>query len=321
MEVWNQYSKPAPLDDEGYMTTFEPDHSDEWLEFLSRYGFVVLDIFSPQQCERTIDEFWEQMRAHRPQHAAQDLDRNDFRTWESENWPTRSKFLSDMFASTQAAYDNRTNPVLYEVFSKIFGGEKRLWSHVDCWGVFRGTSFLDEGIERPDWRWQLEPHWDVDPWSYVQQVEDKKMPRMYQGLIALNDCYERYGESTGGFRVCPGSAPHLSVWCKKVPRPLNLQKESFHVSKEDAWYKRLQKVPLRQGSVVIWDSGSLHANFANTSRDMRIVQYVRMMPTSSVCDAPNRQRLFPQNQEFNVNDIELSPLGRKLLGLDEWDEQ
>ncbi len=124
--------------------------------------------------------------------------------------------------------------------------------------------------------------------------------------------------STGGFRVCPGSAAALEQWCQRVKRPADLVKDSFHICPSDVWYKRLQKVPIRRGSLCIWDSGSLHANYENSSADTRIVQYVRMMPAPHICNLPSRRRLFPEN--VDTKGIVLSELGKKLLGLEPWEK-
>lgn len=47
---------------------------------------------------------------------------------------------------------------------------------------------------------------------------------------------------------------------------------SYHPPSNDALCGRLMHVPLKAGQLVIWDSGSLHANFANKSSAMRVVQ-------------------------------------------------
>ncbi len=308
-------TKPAPLDEEGqFVKSFAPGNVAEWKPFLRQYGFVVLDgVLSPQQCADSLDEFW---REAREKNGNGTVDRDDWRTWEDGNWPVRSKFLFDG-ARGQCAFDNRTSPEVYEIFRAVFDGEKRLLCNVDNYGVMRGSRFAD-GEERPTWRVALEPHWDRDPWHYVAELE-KGAPPQYQGLLALTECYSDWRGSTGGFRVCPGSAAALSEWCKRVKRPSDLQKDSYHISPTDAWYKRLQKIPIRQGSLCIWDSGALHANFENSSPDVRVVQYVRMMPSPEVCSLASRARLLPSGAEKEVSGIRLTHLGRKLLALDKWE--
>lgn len=177
----------APVDDENYVVSFDVAARNDWKAFLQRFGFVVLhDVLSAERCERTVASFWNAMneRAKQTQNnnnnnhipnAENDIPNaelrsDDWRTWETDRWPTKSKFLSDVSAVTQEAFDNRTDPKLYDIFRAIFDGEHRLWCNVDAWGIFRGTVFEEE--ERADWRYELPPHWDVDPWRYVEEVRE-----------------------------------------------------------------------------------------------------------------------------------------------------
>ncbi len=156
---------------------------------------------------------------------------------------------------------------------------------------------------------------------------------MYQGLIALSDCFDDWRGTPGGFRVVPNCAPNLKRWClEHVEQP----GVSYHPPRTDTMCDRLMHVPLKAGQMVIWDSGALHvrgllssclrhqltkqnasvqANFANRSNEMRIVQYVRMM--DATCTLPSRTKHFPQPGAVPAH-IQLSPLARKLLNMDAW---
>jgi hypothetical protein len=101
---------------------------------------------------------------------------DDPKSWESENWETKSKFLFNSCALTQEAFRNRTHPRLYEAFRTIFNKDELLVK-IDKWGVMRPT--FVEGKEREDWRWELSPHWDCNPHRYNDEVKQGK-PRMYQ---------------------------------------------------------------------------------------------------------------------------------------------
>jgi hypothetical protein len=112
--------------------------------------------------------------------------------------------------------------------------------------------------ERPDWRYQLRPHWDVNPWVYCKQVKAGEW-KMYQGLVALDDC----PEEVGGFQVLfqltsthkktvPGSANFLPTWCSEHKAP-SMRAHSEPVPLSDPMVKYFQRVPLRKGEMVIWD--------------------------------------------------------------------
>lgn len=190
----------------------------------------------------------------------------------------------------------------------------------------RGTVF-DEHVFpetwglREDWKWELLPHWDCNPHEYADELK-RGLPRMYQGLIALKDCFDDpvTGMTTGGFRCVPGSAALLDAWCEANPnaRGSAADKWSHYPPKSDPLYCRMQKIPLRAGQCVIWDAATLHANFSNNSSEIRIVQFVRMIDPELSEHIPLRNKFFPQREQIPSN-IVLTPLGKRLLGLTPWE--
>jgi len=56
-----------------------------------------------------------------------------------------------------------------------------------------------------------------------------------------------------------------------------------YISEHDPMVKKLQKVPLRKGEMVIWNGGSVHCNFRNNDSKMRLIQFVRMLPNDPFC--------------------------------------
>jgi hypothetical protein len=92
---------------------------------------------------------------------------------------------------------------------------------------------------------------------------------------------------------------------------------------------------MRAGDLVIWDRTLAHGNGANHSTRPRLAQYLTMYPvgedeaTSQERIACWRDRHAPSYWEHNIPEAlrgrekenppaQLSPLGRKLLGLDLW---
>ena len=60
------------------------------------------------------------------------VDRNDPTTWGTLRWPSGQTlgFLGDDIASTEIAWNNRTNPNIYKVYSSIMN-TKELWVSID----------------------------------------------------------------------------------------------------------------------------------------------------------------------------------------------
>lgn len=52
--------------------------------------------------------------------------------------------------------------------------------------------------------------------------------------------------------------------------------------------KRMQRFPLRKGEMVIWNFGLVHANYPNQSPNMRLIQFIRMIPTDQ--ESVNKDR-------------------------------
>ncbi len=300
------------------MPSFEPD-DPELLGFLHEYGFVVVKVLSREECEATVRSFWQFVREDAVRRGKTEWPvPEDPRTWEDGNWPAKGKFLFADDAVTQEAFDNRTHPRLHRAFSQIFGTEQLL-SKIDKWGAMRGTVhseelFPERGGFRSDWRWELLPHFDCNPHQSCAEVQ-RGLPRMYQGMLALVDCFDSHLGTTGGFRCVPRSAMHLGKWCAaNAPQP---ERHSVYPSKGDPWFDRLQRIPLRCGEACIFDTGTLHANFDNFSNEMRIVQFVRMIDPRRGADLDHRSKHFPQNRDVPP-DVQLTEVGKKLLGRKKW---
>jgi hypothetical protein len=97
-------------------------------------------------------------------------------------------------------------------------------------------------------------------------------------------------------------------------------------------------VPTRAGDLLIWNSLLAHGTGANTSDEPRLVQYLSMSPAQEQNEQARQwrveawlQRRAPEGEAFpgDPRDWErrcgttaaLGPLGRKLLGLDSWEEE
>jgi len=187
-----------PETDDGYLESFSPDDSDKYLNYLNKYGFCIIKVLTIEQCDATIDELFNDINKRSPNDNnnkhKQKIDRHDPMTWETVNWPYEGKFLINTPAFGQCAFNNRTCDPMYKIWCNIFK-ETKLWCSIDKFGIFRGTVNLpfkdaSENIElreRPEWRFNLKPHWDINPWVYSKELNNNE-PRKYQGLVALDNC-------------------------------------------------------------------------------------------------------------------------------------
>lgn len=92
-------------------------------------------------------------------------------------------------------------------------------------------------------------------------------------------------EEVGGFRVVPGSHCHyFEQWADihEMPEGYNLTSlGSVKISTNDDPAQHIsQKILVKAGDMIVFDSRLLHGTFQNESESVRLVQYVRMMPQS-----------------------------------------
>merc|ERR550525_1053458 len=102
---------------------------------------------------------------------------------------------------------------------------------------------------------------------------------------------------------------HIRGWANENLDKFNgKNKEStIQVPKGDPIRKDTQTVPVRAGSLVIWDSKTPHGTFPNDSNRGRMIQYIKMAPISdkSITYLFDDVRLFPEG-------FQLTELGAKL---------
>jgi len=312
-------------DETCYLRSF-PATSDNYSdikETLDEYGLCIVQLLSPEECKQSIEAMQQEVRSTAPK-AKCPVDFSDSRTWDDKNWPSKSRHLLQDVAMHAQAFQNRTREDLYELFSYLFDGERKLWTSIDRWGVLRGTKDIvmpDGSIKRDiaKWRHNLELHVDVNPWTYYPELEEGKA-KMYQGVLALVDCDLKQGS----FLAVPGSHKYMKVFSDKVTPPKDWRPgTSLRIPKHDITHKFPQKIPLRAGEFVIFDGGLVHANYPNNASELRLVQFIRLMPADDLGkdrDKFSAPRILGSRMDRFPQDIAWDDRQRKMLGLETWEE-
>ena len=266
------------------------------IDFWEENGYVVLhDAVPPENCkaaERTIWDFLE-------------MDTDDPETWYPD--PPRRGIMVEIYQH-QALWDNRQYPRIHQAFSEIWGTEK-LWVSFD-----RGSL---NPPERPDFKF---------PGPYLHWDMSLEMPfgLKVQGVLYLTDT----PANQGAFTCIPGFHHKLEDWLNDLPEdadPRQLIKE-----------KDADAVPVagKAGDLVIWHSALPHGSSPNSGDRPRIVQYITMSPAPKENNEEARQKRITgwrerltglgkeekEKEHLQGETAELTPLGRKLLGLDSWEE-
>lgn len=94
----------------------------------------------------------------------------------------------------------------------------------------------------------------------------------------------------------------------------------MRLPEDDQIISRLQRIPLRKGEMVIWNSALVHCNFPNYSNQMRLIQFIRMLPATELCENKDRyaaKRILHQypEQKYNITsgEIALSEQAKSIL--------
>ena len=213
----------------------------------------------------------------------------------------------------QALWDVRQHPALHQVFASLYGRQ-------DLWVSMDRVSF------KPAWRdssshWQQSSvHWDCDPWQFNRLS--------IQGLVYLTDT----SAEQGAFACVPDIYRAL---------PAYLDQHAKNEKRRQPVYEpdQLVPVPAPAGSLILFNRLMPHTSLLNHSDTCRFVQYVAMEPVSDQNPEKQRQSQIQQWQELRppawaVNQKvpgqlmpepwpvpKLTALGRRLVGVELWEEQ
>lgn len=125
------------------------------------------------------------------------------------------------------------------------------------------------------------------------------------------------------FAECHSSAPFSPLLIPSSP--------DLTVPSEDYLQEHAQKVALRAGSLLIWSSELPHCNYPNDSDrcapfpfprrlipiSFRMVQYVKMFGAQEGGKGTDKRAVEVERLLRPIK-AEVTPLGRKMFGLDSW---
>lgn len=277
----------------------------DWEHWVHEGYVVIRGAISPERAAETAAFLWE----------FEEKDPGDPATWYT---PPRAEMQMKELAGTgmvevynhQELWDNRQARRIYEAFVDIWGTE-RLWVTIDR----ANLNFPS----RPGFEQKGFIHWDYDPETKPQNV---------QGVLALAD---QTDPEMGGFQCIPWLYRNYETWKRTQPEGRDRFQPDITGLEDE-----LVKVKLRAGDLLIFNSLLPHGIRPNLSKDkVRIAQYISMMPAEPENEALLQWRIHswknrvapegyafpgdPRNwEQTRYGRAQLSPLGRKLLGLDPW---
>ncbi len=280
--------------------------TDDDLAFFQANGYVLLrQAVPPENIDPAIDAIFEFL----------EMDRHDPDDWYRDPLPEIG--MVEMYHH-QAMWNNRQSPRIHAAFAQ-------LWDTPRLWVSFDRMSFKPPA--RPD-----KPRWANKGFLHLDVKMDETRPVRFglQGVLALADTTPEQG----GFHCLPGwhTPEKQDEFARLVAEK---DKPSFY-GDEIPWDLGVTPIDMKAGDLVIWHRALPHGNGLNRTDRPRIAQYINMRPAREDDEQARQQRIHewqnrlpPANQPWVQGDprqweqkhgrtAELSPLGRKLLGLDRW---
>lgn len=283
------------------MRILEQSDLEHWRE----WGYVVVPEAAPPDLVQAVTEaLWE----------FQEMDPDDPETWyrpqarEIGMPELNGAGMVEMYQHP-AMWAVRQLPRIHAAFADIWGTEK-LWVSIDRVNL--------NVPNRPGFEFRGFIHWDID-------TSVRPLPRDVQGVLSLTDT----GSGRGGFQCVAGMPRRLEDWIATQPG----DRDPY---RPDLAGLEITEVDTRAGDLLIWDSRLPHGVRPNTSDRPRLAQYVSMSPAREDDEALRQGRIrswlhrtspagdvFPGDprewERRHGTTAALTPLGRKLLGLDLWD--
>jgi len=282
--------------------------SEKDFEHWQTHGFVIVRQAVPaENVERLKAFLWE----------FEEKDPNDPATWDASQ--RRDYMLKEInnagmveVYNHQLLWNNRMEPRLYDAFVDI-------WDIEDLW-----VSIDRANLNTPNKGKRASPgfiHWDAD-------TSAVPLPISVQGVLSL---VHQDGGDIGGFQCVPYLFEHFDEWVKTQPADRDPHHPDM-TGLED----KITKVELFPGDLMIFNSLLAHGVAPNRTDDkVRMAQYISMFPADdgNVVEREARIRCWrerevpdragfpgdPREWEKNHGTTAvLTPLGRKLLGLDRW---
>ena len=274
------------------------------LDFFDQNGYAILHEAVPSDnLQAVVDAVF----------AFLGMNADDPNDWYRE--PHRTNGMVELYQH-QALWNNRQHPRVHAAFSEIYKTEA-LWVSED-----RACMKPPMHVTHPDYDHKGFTHWDVD-------TSKLPLPFRVQGELALANT----SEDMGGFQCVPGFHRDLDKWIAQQPADRNPSHPDLNALPPDM---RVTPIPMRAGDLLIWNTLLAHGNGHNVSAKPRLAQYITMSPANEDDEAerlaridrwqnrkkPPYDRAFPGDprrlEELHGTTAELTPLGRKLLGLDRW---
>jgi len=334
-DPWN----PALRDpaDGRYIRDFLLDEAGDAVSFFKEFGFVVFkDILSPEECKASADAILQLFE----KGTDGKFRREDPSTWghfpqggmEQFGLPSRKPAMIEQFLR------NRASQRVHEAFARLLGEEDLLTNHDRV--CFQRPTMGEHGSKR--WATRSNLHLDMNPWHYLSEDGSARRALDYLDYSSMTDLFAENNsvfasdglflqgtlnfldnhEDDGGYQCVPGFSRIFREVFGSVPMPREQHDApswKFHGDSPVPLPHILQhqmRVPMRAGSLVLWDQRTPHGSRRNFSVRPRFAQFLKLFPRRFVNEIQLRKRAALINDETKRLQIPEGVRCQRVFGLD-----
>lgn len=322
---------PRDEDDWRYAQSFDVDDEGA-AAFYRTFGFVVFrGVLDEAETEASRQDILSYVQSICPDFRADDT--ATWTAWKSKVFGTPNVGDSSAIWRKQLVR-NRHHPRVAAGFATALGCEApSLLCNHDRWAFYR----LGERTRR-------NVHLDINPWEYAHEGARVRAAfaaadfRSHEALFKQNNCITRalgpHAQGTlalsdnqaedAGFLCVPGSHAVFDEWVEALgPEPAHESGFRYDYADHSHLPKIAQRVPVREGSMIVWDARLVHGSAPDQSPAgaecrARFVQMVALRPRSmweGTGQAQARAALVRRMLAVHGLEEPKEPLQRALLGL------
>lgn len=273
------------------------------MQRLAAHGYVIVEnVATESQADDYVEKLWTWVEGLKDKTTGRisGINRQDPSTWitrekamkedlPSYNWPSNPYGIISNYgiSHTQVVWDVRCNANIRRVFETIWDTDSLLVS-------FDGACMmLPPSISQSTTN---------QSWFHFDQSPNKKGFHCVQSFLNL----QNMTEVDGGLMVYPSSNQLHEQFCAEKKLSFDYDWYSFnHENKGNEWFLEKGIHPIKvtapKGSLVLWDSRTVHCSGLPTSDQIRYSIYVCMQPKRDASEEQiaEKKEIFAQRQGTN----------------------
>ena len=283
--MYFDYPESPNIEQNGFYTkSFNIDDKTNILLFYKEYGFVIIDnIISDNECKKAESDIFKYLNI---------TDTKSFANHTEDNIVSRKPLFTPNIVNI------RQNENIYKIFSMILNYKDLLVSHDLCY-FLKPTKFVNINnkiINVDNWRTSKDIYIDIDlvninnseiilnklnytntkNFVYENFIVDLNNKNI-NGLISINN----NTEFDGGFSCVPGFHKYFEYWLEHNKNNFHnnnlLNYNNYKFNNNDPINKKLVKINIKKGSLLIWDQRIPYSIEQNYSANHWLAQKIKYM--------------------------------------------